>query len=84
MGRLKNAKGKADIDARINRLRRGILGDFDSVGDGIIELRVDSGPGYRVYCVDDGNEALILLAGSKRTQKADIKRAKRYWKEYKS
>jgi putative addiction module killer protein len=84
MDKLKDLKGKAQIEARINKLRRGMLGDCRSVGEGIIELRIDFGPGYRVYCVDDGTNALILWAGTKRTQGADIRRAKLYWREYNS
>lgn len=84
MGQLKDLKGKAKIEVRSNRLRRGIIGDSAAVGEGIIELRIDFGPGYRVYCVDDGRNVLILWAGTKRTQGADIQRAKMYWKEYNS
>lgn len=53
------------------------------MGDGLIELKVDSGPGYRIYIADDGKSSLILCAGMKKTQKQDIKNAKRYWKDYK-
>lgn len=84
MAGLKDLKARAQIETRINRLRRGILGDIDDVGEGIIELRIHFGPGYRVYCVDDGANVLILWAGTKRTQKSDIKRAKLYWRQYKS
>lgn len=81
---LKDLKGRAQIEARINKLRRGIIGDFGPVGDGIIELRIHLGPGFRVYCVDDGANVLILWAGTKRTQSDDIRRAKLYWKDYNS
>ena len=84
MGDLKDSKGKAIIEARINKLRRGILGELDDVGDGIIELIIRFGPGYRVYCVDDGNNVLILWAGRKSTQIPDINRAKLYRREYNS
>jgi putative addiction module killer protein len=84
LGRLKDSKGKAQIEARINRLRRGSLGDFDDVGEGILELRLDSvGPGYRVYIADNGVSSLLLCGGTKRTQASDIAKAKRFWKEYK-
>ncbi len=84
MRELKDLKGRAQIEARINKLRRGIVGDFGPVGDGIIELRIHFGPGYRVYCVDNGTDVLILCAGTKGTQGGDINRAKTYWKEYRS
>src|SRR5690348_3794668 len=70
----KEIKDKATILARINKVRRGLLGDYDDVGDGILELRFSgSGPGFRIYCVDDGNSVLLLCGGIKRTQNADIK-----------
>jgi putative addiction module killer protein len=61
------------------------LGDWRSVGDGVCELRIDYGPGYRVYYGQDG-EALILLlcGGDKRTQAKDIEKAHGYWKDYKA
>jgi putative addiction module killer protein len=82
---LKDPIGKASIEARIALLRRGSLGrDYDDVGDGLIELKVDVGPGYRIYLADNGRSALIVCAGSKRTQKRDIKTAKKYWADYRS
>jgi putative addiction module killer protein len=81
---LKDGRGKAQIETRINKLRRGLLGDYGDVGDGVLELKLDNvGPGYRIYIVDDGTESLILCAGSKSTQRADIARAKAYWKDAK-
>ncbi len=80
---LKDVPGSAAIDARVGLLRRGSLGKkFRTIGDGLIELKVDSGPGYRIYIADDGGNSLILCAGSKRTQIEDIKAAKLYWKDY--
>jgi len=58
-------------------------GGCRDVGDGLIELKIDTGPGYRVYLADDGKNSLILCAGSKRTQSRDIKAAKQYWQDYK-
>ena len=69
----------------MDRLSVGVLGDWRSVGDGVCELRIDYGPGYRVYYGQDG-EALILLlcGGDKRTQAKDIEKAHGYWKDYKA
>ncbi len=74
---------KAAVAARINRVRSGTLGDWKAVGDGVFELRVDLGPGYRVYFGRDGKMVVILLnGGEKRSQESDIKRAKGYWSDY--
>jgi putative addiction module killer protein len=82
---LKDARGKGQIEARINKLRRGLRGEYDDVGEGVLELILDNvGPGYRIYCADDGKNALLLCGGNKRTQDADILRAKKMWREYKS
>jgi putative addiction module killer protein len=82
---LKDLVGKSAIDARVGLLRRGSVGKkVRYIGDGLIELKVDSGPGYRVYIADDGKDSLILCAGQKRTQKQDIKAAKGYWTDYKA
>lgn len=80
--RLRDLKVKAAIDTRIARLRRGLLGDCSSVGEGVLELRIDFGPGYRIYVADDGESILLLCAGSKKTQRADVAAAKRHWKAY--
>jgi putative addiction module killer protein len=65
------------VVARIKRLSFGLLGDFKAVGDGVIELRIDFGAGWRLYYTQYGAEIVVLLAGgSKRTQKKDIRRAK--------
>ena len=63
--------------ARIKRLSFGLLGDFKAVRDGVMELRIDLGAGWRLYYTPYGAGIVVLLAGgSKRTQKKDIQRAK--------
>ena len=74
----------SEIIARLNKVRRGALGDYDDVGEGILELRfIGPGPGYRIYCADDGRSLVLLLCGGiKRSQRADIQNAKELWGEY--
>ncbi len=63
----------------------GLRGDWKSVGGGVCELRIDHGPGYRVYYGQDGNTLVLLLCGgAKRTQAKDIEKAYAYWKDYKN
>jgi putative addiction module killer protein len=74
---------KARIQARILRIESGNLGDHKSVGDGVMELRFDFGPGYRVYFGMDGKTVvLLLIGGDKSSQRRDIKRAQELWSEY--
>jgi putative addiction module killer protein len=74
--RLRDANAVARIVARIRRMEQGNLGDSKSLGAGLMEMRVDYGPGYRIYYVHRGATIVILLcAGDKRTQRQDIKRA---------
>ncbi|MCM2294762.1 type II toxin-antitoxin system RelE/ParE family toxin [Allorhizobium sp. BGMRC 0089] len=78
---LKDVRAKARIQVRIDRLSLGLLGDAKFF-DGIGELRIDYGPGYRVYFVQRGKEIIILLSGGdKSTQAKDIKKAKEMAKE---
>jgi putative addiction module killer protein len=71
------------VTRRIERLAVGNLGDHKALGDGLFELRLDIGPGLRVYCGREGRRVIILLAGGdKSTQARDILNARRYWKEY--
>ena len=73
---------KFAIGQRIERMKNGNFGDSKSVGDGVFELRVDVGKGYRVYFKNDGKEVVILLVGGdKSTQDSDIKLAKKIAKE---
>jgi putative addiction module killer protein len=65
------------VVARIKRIERGLMGDVESLGEGVSELRIHMGAGWRVYFTQRSAQTIVLLAGgSKRTQKADIKRAK--------
>lgn len=78
MQNLRDASAKARIAGRIRRLALGNAGDVRPIGDGLSELRIDYGPGYRVYFRRKGEMLIIILcAGDKRTQDADIARAKR-------
>ena len=80
---LKDARAVGIVRARLNRIRLGNFGDCKSVGGGVEELRIDFGPGYRVYYGREGSLVVILLCGgSKGTQARDILRAQRHWKEY--
>jgi putative addiction module killer protein len=73
----------ARIDVRIRRLSLGNAGDFKSVGEGVFELRIDHGPGYRVYFLRQGELIVLLLCGGdKRTQDQDIKAATKLAKDY--
>ena len=74
--KLKDRVARARIDIRIRRLSLGNPGDVKSVGHGLSELRIDYGPGYRVYFTRGGTQLIILLAGGdKTTQASDIKKA---------
>ena len=81
---LRDKKARAKIRTRINRIRLGNLGDCKSVGEGVSELRINFGSGYRVYFAQQGNTIVILLCGgNKSSQNKDIKQAKLYWQDYK-
>jgi putative addiction module killer protein len=80
--KLKDRNARARIDIRIRRLSLGNYGDVKFVGDGVSELRIDYGPGYRVYFTKMGSRLIILLAGGdKTTQAGDIEKAKRLVQE---
>jgi putative addiction module killer protein len=75
---LRDIRARARVQARIERLAGDNPGDVQPVGEGVSEMRIDYGPGYRVYFKRVGREIVILLAGGdKRTQSADIKTALR-------
>lgn len=81
---LSDIRAAARIQARIDRFALGNAGDTKSVGDGVHEMRIDHGPGYRVYYVRRGRVVVILLCGGdKSTQERDIVRAKRIARELK-
>ena len=76
--KLRDRRAKARIQVRIDRLALGLAGDVKPVGEGVSELRVDYGPGYRVYFVQRGEVAVVLLAGGNKTsQDRDISSALR-------
>jgi putative addiction module killer protein len=80
---LRDQRGKAKILVRIDRLALGNPGDVEPVGEGVSELRIDFGPGYRVYFAKRGATLLLLLCGGdKKTQAKDIARAKRLAADY--
>lgn len=80
---MKDIKVRAVIRVRLNRIILGNFGDCKAVGEGVYELVVDFGPGYRIYFGHDGNILIILLcSGSKKSQKKDIELAKNYWADY--
>ena len=80
---LRDSKAEARIAARIARLAAGNFGDCKALTDGVWELRIDWGPGYRVYYAMSGRTCVLLLCGGdKRKQSADINRAVEYWNDY--
>ena len=81
---LRDRRARARIQARLDRLEVGNLGDCKPVGDGAYELRVDYGPGYRVYFARVGRAVILLLCGGdKGSQQADIARAIAHLKDFK-
>lgn len=83
MSNLRDSRGKTRILARLKRLGLGVEGDWKPIGEGIRELRIPEGPGYRVYYAWDGETVILLLCGGdKSTQQQDIEAAKRYWRNY--
>jgi len=83
--KLKDRRAAARVLVRIDRLAAGNPGDVKPVGGGISELRIDYGPGYRVYYLQDGPRLILLLCGGeKSSQDGDIKEAHRLAKEWKS
>jgi putative addiction module killer protein len=84
LNKLRDARTRAKVAARIDRLAVGNFGDCKPIRDGVWELRIDRGPGYRVYYgMVEQSLVLLFCGGDKRRQAADIKRAVEYWADYK-
>ena len=80
---LRDTIGKVQIVKRVSRVEQGNFGDHKFCRDGVWELRVDVGPGYRVYYAQAGTQVVLLLCGGdKRSQGADIARAVKYWQDW--
>lgn len=81
---IKDKKARRSIASKLTLLQNGQYQNYKSVGEGVYELRIFFGPGYRVYFGFVGNEVVVLLAGGdKNSQDDDIKKAKGLWREYK-
>ena len=83
LAELEDRVARVAVVRRLDRLAHGNFGDHRPVGEGVVELKIDLGPGYRVYSARPKQVIVVLLcAGSKQRQRQDIERAKRYWKDY--
>lgn len=84
MERLRDIQAKTRISARLRQLEDGNMGDAKPVGEGVVELRINIGAGYRIYCGRYGQHWIVLLCGGdKSSQAKDIDRAKGFWLEWK-
>lgn len=84
LSRLRDARAKAKIIMQVDKMELGLFGDVEPIGEGLSELRIHYGPGYRVYYGKDGQHVYLLLCGGdKSTQSKDIKQAKAYWQDHK-
>ncbi|WP_321782716.1 type II toxin-antitoxin system RelE/ParE family toxin [Paraburkholderia sp. J94] len=82
LGGLKDIQARAKILIRIRRAELGNFGECEPVGEGVSEMKIDFGPGYRVYFAKEGRVVYLLLCGGdKSTQKSDIRHAKAMWKQ---
>ncbi|WP_406538509.1 type II toxin-antitoxin system RelE/ParE family toxin [Fibrobacter sp.] len=85
MQKLKDFRAKVHILSRLTQVEGGNLGDFKSVGNGVLEMRINYGPGYRLYFAKDGESIILLLiGGEKSTQDQDIIKAKNIWQGIKN
>ncbi|BAL25600.1 type II toxin-antitoxin system RelE/ParE family toxin [Azoarcus sp. KH32C] len=80
---IRDKTAQARIRIRLRQLQAGNFGDCEPVGEGVIELRIHVGAGYRVYCSRHGKAVLLLCGGDKHSQAADIKQARKMWVEWK-
>ena len=81
---LKDTRAQILVDKTIAKIRLGNLGDHKSIGEGVQEIRLDYGPGYRLYFAEHGNTLIILLCGgTKKRQQDDITQAKLFWNDWK-
>ncbi|MGM0601249.1 MAG: type II toxin-antitoxin system RelE/ParE family toxin [Candidatus Rifleibacteriota bacterium] len=84
LNNLKDIKARAKINVKIDRLSQGNFSNSKSLGDGVVELKIDYGPGYRVYYGQAGKLVILLLCGGdKSSQQKDIETAKKYWADFK-
>jgi putative addiction module killer protein len=81
---LKDLKARERIFLRIDRLALGLPGDWKSISGALCELRIDVGPGYRIYLAREGRKWLLLCGGDKSRQQADIRRAHEFWQDHKA
>ena len=80
-----NVRAAAKIATALERMADGNLSNVKTVGNGVLEYRIDFGPGYRIYFGRDGDRLVILLAGgTKKRQRGDIRQAKAYWQDYRN
>lgn len=82
VGRIDDRNARAAIYLRIDRIRRGAFGDWKAIREGVCEMRIHYGPGFRIYCGLDGDSVILLCGGTKNRQKRDISAAIRYWRDY--
>jgi putative addiction module killer protein len=83
LNRLRDRQARVRIRSRLDRVGMGNFGDYKAVGEGVFELRVDYGPGYRIYFAKAGSTIVLLLCGgAKSTQPQDILKAQDYWKTF--
>jgi putative addiction module killer protein len=84
LGILRDKRAKAKVIMQVDRMELGLFGDSQPIGDGLSELRIHYGPGYRVYYGKEGQQVYLLLCGGdKSTQSQDIKQAKVCWQDHK-
>ena len=80
---LRDRQARSRIRIRLDRLEEGNPGANKSVGEGVYEMKIDYGPGYRVYFASRGEQLVLLLCGGdKTTQQSDIAKAQKYWADY--